>query len=240
MHGLKDPVISVHNFSKKYKDVFAVNNLSFSVFQGEVYGLIGPNGAGKTTTLNCLLGLIPESSGTLQLFGSSLFSLDDPAKLVGVVRDPIGLEEKLSAKRVLSIAAIASGTSKSRVEEVIKQCGIDGFLKRRVDKLSTGQKQRLSIAVALLPNPKLLICDEPQNGLDAEGVIWFRKLIRNHADKGGSVLLATHFLSEMEKMADCLTILSTEVRFQGSVEELTYDKTVSLEDRYMQITGQEV
>ena len=232
------PVISVEHFTKKYKNTLAVDDLSFTVLPGQVYGLIGPNGAGKTTTLNCLLGLIAPTIGTLHVFGSDLFSLPDPAALVGVVRDANGLDEKSKVRQVLTIAAIASGSPTSRVDDVLKQCGIADLTKRRVGKLSSGQRQRLSIAVALLPNPKLLICDEPQNGLDAEGVIWFRNLIRAHADKGGSVLLATHFLSEMEKMADDLTILSTNAKFQGSVDELTQGKQVSLEDRYMQLTGQ--
>ena len=227
--------VEISGLTKSYGDVNAVDDLSLVVKTGEVHGLLGPNGAGKTTVLKCLLGITPPSSGSVLIYGSKLLNLPDPALVVGVLMEN-GLDNHMTVGRHLRAAAVGSGTGMQRVDDLVEECGLSGLAKRRVGKLSTGQRRRLSLATALIGDPSLLIADEPHHGLDAQGIHWLRRLLRAHADGGGAVILCSHLLTEIEQIVDQVTILNTQVRYQGSRNDFTASGASTLEDRYLEVT----
>ena len=147
-----------------------------------------------------------------------------------------GLDNHMTVGRHLRAAAAGSGTGMQRVYDLVEECGLSDLAKRRVGKLSTGQRRRLSLATALIGDPSLLIADEPYNGLDPQGIHWLRRLLRTHADGGGAVILCSHLLTEIEQVVDQVTILNTQVRYQGSRNDFTASGASTLEDRYLEVT----
>jgi ABC-2 type transport system ATP-binding protein len=200
--------IEVHELSKHFGPVHAVNGLSFEVEQGRVTGFLGPNGSGKTTTLRMLLGLVSISEGTATFGGRRYVDLDHPIHHVGAVLEATSFHPTRRAEDHLKSVAIGAGIPLSRVDETLALVGLAEVARRRVGKFSLGMRQRLQLATALLGDPEILILDEPSNGLDPQGIQWLRTFIRHQASIGHAVLVSSHLLSEMEETVDDVVIVS--------------------------------
>ena len=205
-----------------------LDNVSLEVPQGSVYGFLGPNGAGKTTTLRLLLGLLRRQEGTLKVFGKDIDAdrMDILRRLGSMIEQP-SLYLHLTAKENLDIYRLIYKVPKTRVEEGLRIVGLDQTGKKKARQFSLGMKQRLSIAIALLHQPELLILDEPTNGLDPNGIIETRELIRQlNREHNTSVLVSSHILNEIERMATHVGIIHKgRLLFQGSLGELQQMKT---------------
>lgn len=228
-------VVEFSGFGKTYGDLDAVRDLSFAVRAGKVTGLLGPNGAGKTTALRGLLGLLRPTTGSATVLGRPYDKLAAPARVVGAHLDGMGFETGISGRRHLQICATAVGVPRARVETVLEQVGLAAAARRRLGKYSTGMKQRLGLATALIGEPELLILDEPANGLDPEGIRWLRQFLRSYADQGGTVLLSSHQLAELALIADDVVIVNGGPVFSGTLDELTGGHAHRLEDRYFDL-----
>src|SRR5580704_16296395 len=200
--------IEVHQLSKHFGSVRAVDDLSFEVTAGRVTGFLGPNGSGKTTTLRILLGLVASSAGTATFDGRRYVELDDPVRHVGAVLEATSFHPSRRAEDHLKSVAIGAGIPISRVDETLDLVGLGDVARRRVGKFSMGMRQRLQLATALLGDPEILILDEPSNGLDPQGIQWLRTFIRHQASLGHAVLVSSHLLSEMEETVDDVVIIS--------------------------------
>ncbi len=200
-------MIEVRNLSKRYGAVTAVDDLSFTVEPGTVTGFLGPNGAGKSTTMRMVLGLDRPSAGHALVEGRPVARLTEPLRLVGALLDPGAVHSGRTGRQHLRIAARTNGIPQRRVDEVIEQAGLGPAARRRIRGYSLGMRQRLGIAAALLGDPRVLLFDEPVNGLDLDGVRWIRDLLRRLADDGRTVLVSSHLLSEMQQIADRLVVI---------------------------------
>ena len=200
--------IEIRGLTKRFGPVLAVDGISFTVAGGTVAGFLGPNGAGKTTTLRMLLGLVEPTSGTATVNGVPYRALEDRSRLVGAVLEASGIHPGRTARGHLRVRAAAAGISRSRVDAVLDMVGLTGDAGRRAGGFSLGMRQRLALAAALLGDPRLLILDEPANGLDPEGVRWLRGLLRGLAAEGRTVLVSSHVLAEVSQIADEVIILS--------------------------------
>jgi ABC-2 type transport system ATP-binding protein len=213
--------ISVRDLSKKYGERMAVSHINFDVPLGTVCGFVGPNGSGKTTTMRMLLGLISHTGGNGQVLDASI---DEPAKYlsqVGAMIEGPAFYPALTGAENLRVLATLGGFPQERVQTLLDQVGLGDRAKSKYKTYSLGMKQRLGIAAALLPNPKLLMLDEPTNGLDPEGIQEVRALLRQLADNGTTVFVSSHLLSELEIISDYLVMLRKgEVVFSGKIEEL--------------------
>ncbi|MFI6095670.1 ABC transporter ATP-binding protein [Lentzea sp. NPDC051213] len=232
------PVIEFDGFTKHYRDLVAVEDLSFSVQAGRIVGLLGPNGAGKSTSLRGLLGLLRPTSGHAAVFGVPYDRLDRPAQAVGVHMDGLGFETGITGRRHLEICAVAAGVSRSRVDSVLAEVGLADAAHRRLGKYSTGMKQRLGLATALIGDPDLLVLDEPANGLDPEGIRWLRHFLRAFADEGGTVLLSSHQLAELAQTVDEVVVINRGTLFAGPLTDLVSGGR-SLEDSYFDLVSGE-
>ena len=203
-----DVVVRAEHLTKRFGSVTAVADLSFSVQQGMVVGFLGPNGAGKSTTLRMLLGLTHASEGRATILGQSYGRLRDPVGTVGALLDPGVFHPGRSGRDALRITAIAAGIPISRVDEVLELVGLTGAARRKAGGYSTGMRQRLGLANALLGDPRLLVLDEPANGLDPEGMRWLRDFLRSLADEGRTVIISSHVLAEVAQMADEVIIIN--------------------------------
>ena len=182
--------------------------MSFACEPGTVTGFLGPNGAGKSTTMRMICGLTPPSAGHATVNGVPFSRLSEPGRQVGVLLDASAQHSGRTGRETLAVSAQMMGLDLGRVAEVLAQVGLDEVAaRRRVGKYSLGMRQRLGIANALLGEPSVLILDEPANGLDPEGIFWMRGLLRDFADRGGTVLLSSHLLREVEAVADQLVII---------------------------------
>jgi ABC-2 type transport system ATP-binding protein len=213
--------ISVRDLSKKYGERMAVSHINFDVPLGTVCGFVGPNGSGKTTTMRMLLGLISHTGGNGQVLDASI---DEPEKYlsrVGAMIEGPAFYPALTGAENLRVLATLGGFPQERVQTLLEQVGLGDRAKSKYKTYSLGMKQRLGIAAALLPNPKLLMLDEPTNGLDPEGIQEVRALLRSLADSGTTVFVSSHLLSELEIISDYLVMLRKgEVVFAGKIEEL--------------------
>jgi ABC-2 type transport system ATP-binding protein len=213
--------ISVRDLSKKYGERMAVSHINFDVPLGTVCGFVGPNGSGKTTTMRMLLGLISHTGGNGQVLDASI---DEPEKYlsrVGAMIEGPAFYPALTGAENLRLLATLGGFPQERVQALLDQVGLGDRAKSKYKTYSLGMKQRLGIAAALLPNPKLLMLDEPTNGLDPEGIQEVRALLRQLADNGTTVFVSSHLLSELEIISDYLVMLRKgEVVFAGKIEEL--------------------
>ena len=187
-------MITIDHLTKRYKNITAVDGLSFDVGPGRVTGFLGPNGAGKTTTLRMLLGLARPDSGTAAINGTRYRDLPHPAQAVGAALDNDTFHPGRSAIEHLRVAATAAGISRHRPEQVLGVVGLCADRHRRVGTFSLGMRQRLTLATALLGDPGVLIMDEPLNGLDPDGIRWMRDLLRQLAGEGRTVLISSHLL----------------------------------------------
>jgi ABC-2 type transport system ATP-binding protein len=200
-------VIEVRGLTKKYGDVVAVDGLTFDVEQGLVTGFLGPNGAGKSTTMRMVLGLDRPTAGQALVNGRPFASYAEPLREVGALLDPGSVHPGRTGRNHLRVAARTNGIGDRRVDEVIEQVGLEGAARRRIKGYSLGMQQRLGIAAALLGDPRVVLFDEPINGLDLDGVRWIRELLRQLADDGRTVLVSSHLMSEMQQTADRLVVI---------------------------------
>jgi len=199
-----------------------ISDVSFTCRPGSVTGFLGPNGAGKTTTMRLLCGLDRPDSGTATIDGHPYARLPQPGRRVGVMLDPGAMHRGRTGRETLALAAAVLGVERSRVPRVLELVGLDATAAaKRVGQYSLGMQQRLALGVALLGEPGILVLDEPANGLDPQGVRWIRRLLREHADRGGTVLLSSHLLREVEVIADHLVIINAgRIVADGTPEQL--------------------
>jgi ABC-2 type transport system ATP-binding protein len=201
-------VITIEHLTKAYGTTVAVDDVSFTAVPGRVTGFLGPNGAGKSTTMRVMVGLTPATSGTTTVNGRRFVDLPNPGLEVGVLLDASAQHAGRSGRETLSVAAQLMGLRRERVEEMLELVSLTSTeAGRRVRDYSLGMRQRLGIAVALLGDPQVLILDEPANGLDPAGIRWMRDLLRGHANRGGTVLLSSHLLHEIEVVADDIVMI---------------------------------
>jgi ABC-2 type transport system ATP-binding protein len=233
-------VVSVNSLSKRYGEVLAVDDVTFSLEAGTVTAYLGPNGAGKTTTLRLLLGLAAPTAGEALVFGRRYRDLEHPIRRVGAVLESNDFHPSRSGRNHLRALALAAGVPLGRVEEVLELVELSGAAKRRVKTYSLGMRQRLGLAAALLGDPQLLILDEPANGLDPAGVRWLRTFFQMFAAEGRTVLVSSHLLAEVAQTVDRVLIIDRgRLLASGGLEELTRNRQ-SLEDVYLELTAGEV
>ena len=213
--------IVVEHLSKQYKQLRAVDDLSFTVRSGRVTGFLGPNGAGKTTTLRMLLNLVAPTSGSATIGGRRYVDLDDPIRHVGAVLEASSAHRGRTGVNHLRVICRAAGLPRRRADEALELVGLTPAAGRKFKGYSLGMRQRLGIAAAMLGDPRVLILDEPANGLDPEGIRWMRDLLRALAAEGRTVLVSSHLLSEMQLMAEDVVILAAgRLIRQGPVDEV--------------------
>ncbi len=215
-------MIQIDTLTRKYGGFTAVDDVTFTARAGQVTGFLGPNGAGKSTTLRMVVGLTTPSSGSALIDGIPYHSLPNPGREVGVLLDASAQHAGRTGREVLRVAARTMGLPLTRVEEMLERVSLtDSEAERRVRNYSLGMRQRLGIAVALLGDPRVLILDEPANGLDPAGIRWMRDLLRSFADTGGTVLLSSHLLHEIEVIADELVVIGNgRIVAQGTKADL--------------------
>ncbi|MGW0502683.1 ABC transporter ATP-binding protein [Micromonospora sp. NPDC003241] len=216
-----DAQIVVSGLTKQYRNVLAVNNLSFTIEPGRVTGFLGPNGAGKTTTLRMLLNLVTPSAGTATIGGRRYPDLVDPLRHVGAVLEASSAHKGRTGINHLRVICAAAGLPRQRADEALAMVGLSPAAKRKFKGYSLGMKQRLGIAAAMLGDPRVLILDEPANGLDPEGIRWMRGFLKGLAAEGRTVLVSSHLLSEMQLLADDVVIIAAgQLVRQGPVEQV--------------------
>lgn len=215
-------MITVESLSKSYGSFTAVDDVSFTAEPGRVTGFLGPNGAGKSTTMRVMVGLTQPGSGEVRVLGRRFADLPDPGREVGVLLDASAQHAGRTGREILTIAALTMGLPRTRVDEMLERVSLTpDEASRRVRNYSLGMRQRLGIGTALLGNPEVLILDEPANGLDPAGIRWMRDLLRDFADQGGTVLLSSHLLHEIEVIADDIVVIGNgRIVAQGTKEEL--------------------
>jgi ABC-2 type transport system ATP-binding protein len=215
-------MITVDSLTKKYGRTTAVDGVSFVARAGRVTGFLGPNGAGKSTTMRMMVGLTSPTSGTATIAGHRLADLPNPGRVVGVMLDASAQHAGRTGREILTIAQRTMGLPTDRVEAMIEMVSLTASeADRRVGSYSLGMRQRLGIATALIGDPAVLVLDEPANGLDPAGIRWMRDLLRGYADQGGTVLLSSHLLHEIEVVADDIVMIGNgRIVSQGSKAEL--------------------
>ncbi len=215
--------IVVDDLSKVFNgNVRAVDRLSFNVEPGSVTGFLGPNGAGKTTTLRMVLGLVRPTSGRATIGGQVYRHLHNPSRVVGAALESSSVHPARTARNHLRILCVVAGIPEQRADDVLALVGLHDAARRKVRGYSMGMRQRLALAGALLGDPRVLVLDEPANGLDPDGIRWLRGLLRHLADGGRTVLVSSHQLTEVEAIADRVVILNRgQLVRSGSIAELT-------------------
>jgi ABC-2 type transport system ATP-binding protein len=210
--------IEIEGLSKRFGRVDAVRDLSFTVAPGRVTGFLGPNGAGKSTTLRMLLGLVRADGGTATFGGRRYDQLDHPSAHVGAVLEHAGFHPGRSGRNHLRVLAAAGGHAPDRVDDVLGQVGMVESADRRVKGDSLGMRQRLALAAALLGDPRVLILDEPTNGLDPPGIRWVREFVRYQAGRGRAVLVSSHLLAEVAQSVDDVVVIARgRLRAEGTL-----------------------
>lgn len=219
-------MIELDHVTKRYGGFTAVDDVSFVAQPGRVTGFLGPNGAGKTTSMRIMVGLTHADQGTITIGGHRYHDIPNPGRHVGTLLDASAQHAGRTGREVLRISADTLGVGRARVEEMLTLVGLDGTeAKRRVRNYSLGMRQRLGIANALLGDPSVLILDEPANGLDPAGIHWMRGLLRSFAAQGGTVLLSSHLLHEVEMIADEMVLIGRgRIVAQGTKDELLKTK----------------
>jgi ABC-2 type transport system ATP-binding protein len=214
-------MIEAQSLTKRYGSKTAVDNISFTVQPGKVTGFLGPNGAGKSTTMRMIVGLDRPTSGRVTVNGKPYAEHTSPLTEVGALLEAKAVHTGRSARNHLRALAATHGISEKRVDEVVEMTGLQSVAKRRVGGFSLGMGQRLGIAAALLGDPRTLILDEPVNGLDPEGVLWVRNLVKYVASQGRTVFLSSHLMSEMAVTADHLIVIGRgRIIAEGPVQEV--------------------
>jgi ABC-2 type transport system ATP-binding protein len=214
-------MITVGGLTKKYGERTVVDDVSFTLEPGTVTGFLGPNGAGKSTTMRMVTGLVPASAGTALVAGTPYTELPNPGAVMGTLLDAAAVHPGRTGRTHLRLLAATLGVPDQRVDEVLEMVDLTAAGGRRIGGYSLGMRQRLGIAAALLADPPVLMFDEPANGLDPEGIRWMRDLLRGHAARGGTVLLSSHLLGEVEHTVDRLLVIgSGRIVADGPISEL--------------------
>jgi ABC-2 type transport system ATP-binding protein len=215
-------MIRVESLTKQYGGFTAVDDITFTAQAGRVTGFLGPNGAGKSTTMRIMVGLTPATSGSAAISGRRFAELPNPGREVGVLLDASAQHAGRTGREILTIAQRTMGLAAGRVTEMLERVSLtEKEAGRRVRNYSLGMRQRLGIATALIGDPEVLILDEPANGLDPAGIRWMRDLLRDYANRGGTVLLSSHLLHEIEVIADDLVVIGNgRIVAQGTKAEL--------------------
>ena len=230
------PAIEFRDLAKKYGKVRSVRKLTATIAEGKITGLLGPNGAGKSTSLRCLLGLAKPTSGEARILGVQYKDLKNPLSQIGAVLDSRGFHGGLTGRQNLKVMAAAAKIPDARVDEVLKLVDLEQAANKRAKGYSLGMKQRLSLAGALLGDPKVLILDEPANGLDPLGIAWLRGFLRQLAADGKTVLVSSHQLAEMQHTVDDVIIINHGMLMaQGSMQEIIGEG--SLEEAFLRLTA---
>lgn len=231
--------IEVAGLTKSYGSTVAVEDLSFTVAYERITGFLGPNGSGKTTTLRALLGLIRPTAGIVTIDGLRYGELPDPVRSVGALLDDAAVHPGRSGRDHLRMLALAAGIPPSRVETLLGLVGLQSAAGRRAGEYSFGMRRRLGLATALLGDPRVLVLDEPANGLDAQGIRWLRDLLRSLAAEGRAVLISSHILAEVAQTVDDVVVISCgQTITQAPLGELLAARPGStLEDIYLELTG---
>jgi ABC-2 type transport system ATP-binding protein len=218
--------IEFRGLTKSFGDVIAVDDLTATAEPGRVTAFLGPNGAGKTTTLRMLFGLVHPTAGSATFGGVAYADVAQPASSIGALLESSGFHPGRSARDHLRLLAVASELSTDAAERALYTVDLTGDAARRVGEFSLGMRQRLALAAALLGDPSVLVLDEPTNGLDPAGIRWLRRFLRDFADQGGTVLLSSHALSEVEQLADdVLVIARGRLRYAGPLDGLRTTQT---------------
>jgi ABC-2 type transport system ATP-binding protein len=213
--------IVVSRLTKHYRAVRAVDDLSFTVRPGRVTGFLGPNGAGKTTTLRMLLNLVTPTAGTATIGGRRYADLTEPLRQVGAVLEASSAHRARTGRNHLRVICAAAGFPARRADQVLELVGLTPAARRKFKGYSMGMRQRLGIAAAMLGDPRVLILDEPANGLDPEGIRWMRDLLKRLSDEGRTVLVSSHLLGEMQLLADDVVIIANgKLVTHGSVADV--------------------
>src|SRR3954447_14232597 len=207
-HSDRMATIEIKGLTKRFGDVTAVDDLSFSAREGAVTGFLGPNGAGKSTTLRMLLGLVTPSEGSATIDGIAYNELHEPFRRVGAMLETDAFHPGRRARDHLRVLAAAGNVPPARIDAVLQEVDLADVGHRRVKGFSLGMRQRLGLASALLGTPNVLILDEPANGLDPEGVRWLRQFLRSFTERGGSVLVSSHLLAEVAQTVDDVVIIA--------------------------------
>ncbi|MFN2568643.1 MAG: ABC transporter ATP-binding protein [Candidatus Dormibacteria bacterium] len=237
--ALDEPVVTVTSLTKRYGKIAVVEDLTFSLERGSVTGFLGPNGAGKSTTLRMLLGLTDPSAGEALIFGRAYRDLDQPARRVGAVLESSDFHPGRSGRDHLRILALAAEIPSGRVVDVLELVELTRAADRRVGTYSLGMRQRLGLAGALLGDPDLLVLDEPGNGLDPVGVHWLRTLLRQFADKGGTVLICSHLLAEIVQSVDHVVIINDGRAVANAPLAGFSSHGATLENRYLELIARQ-
>jgi ABC-2 type transport system ATP-binding protein len=220
-------MIEIDHVSKRYGEKLAVDDISFVVKPGTVTGFLGPNGAGKSTTMRMIVGLDAPNAGTIRVNGATYRDFQAPLHEVGALLEARAIHTGRSAYNHLLAMAQTHGIGRSRVQEVIELVGLDTVARKRAGAFSMGMGQRLGIASALLGDPQTVILDEPANGLDPEGILWIRTLLRQLASEGRTVFLSSHLMSEMAQTAEHLVIVGRgRVIADTTVEEVVAQASI--------------
>ncbi len=218
--------ITVERLTKRYGETLAVDDLSFTVEAGRVTGFLGPNGSGKSTTMRALLGLIRPTSGQALVLGRPFAELKNPVRTVGASLDARDVHPGRTGRSHLRTLSAAAGLPNSRVDEVLDMTELTPARDRRVKGYSMGMRQRLALAAALLGDPKILMLDEPANGLDPQGMRWLRDILVALAAEGRAVLISSHVLSEVEQTVDSVVVIGVgRLVMQGTLEDLVAGDT---------------
>lgn len=213
-------MIQIDALTKRYGGYTAVDHVTFTAEAGRVTGFLGPNGAGKSTTMRVMVGLTAPTSGSATVLGRRFADLPNPGREVGVLLDASAQHAGRTGREILTLAARTLGMPKGRVEEMLDLVSLtESEAGRRVRNYSLGMRQRLGIATALVGDPEVLILDEPANGLDPAGIRWMRDLLRRFADAGGTVLLSSHLLHEIEVIADDIVVIGNGTIVAGGTKE---------------------
>ncbi len=220
-------MIQANHITKSFGGRRVVDDVSFRAEPGTVTGFLGPNGAGKTTTMRILVGLTEPDDGRATVLGGPYAALERPGRRVGTLLDASAQHAGRRGREALALSALLLGVPERRVDELLEYVGLQGGAgRKRVGQYSLGMRQRLGLAHALLGDPEVLILDEPANGLDPEGMRWMRTVLRDFADRGGTVLLSSHLLAEVEAVADRMVIIGGgQIQAQGTHDELLPEKT---------------
>jgi ABC-2 type transport system ATP-binding protein len=214
-------MIEVVGVTKRYGSTVAVDNVSFTVAEGQVTGFLGPNGAGKSTTMRMMVGLDSPSAGRITIDGRLYRDLRFPLRQVGALLEAKAIHPGRSARNHLRWLADSNGIGRKRVNDVLEAVGLSSVARKRSGSFSLGMGQRLGIAAALLGDPQVVLLDEPVNGLDPEGILWVRQLLRSMAAEGRTVFVSSHLMSEMALTADQLVVIGRgQLIAQGSVNEI--------------------
>ena len=231
-------MITATSLTKRYRRVAAVDGVTFACEPGTITGFLGRNGAGKSTTLRMITGLTRPDAGHATVAGKPFADLANPARTVGTLLDAAAFHDGRTGREILQIACTMTGVPKARAGHLLDAVGLSADVNRRVGAYSLGLRQRLGLAHALIGEPSVLILDEPANGLDPEGIAWIRTLLRDFAARGGTVLLSSHLLAEVQATADHLVIIDQgHVVASGSQASLLAGTGQTLEELFLSLTA---